>query len=61
MAKAETFLDNETITVEILSVAPSPTGLVIVQSSDGHKYARHRDRLTPLDEEAEKILYGNEE
>jgi hypothetical protein len=42
------------IEVEILS-GPSPTGLFIV--TDGkRKMARHRDRLMPLDKEAEGVI-----
>lgn len=53
--RATTFgLDGEQVEVEILSV-PSSTGIVKV--TDGKRtFARHRDRLTPLDDDARAAL-----
>ncbi len=56
MPRAKTELDFETIEVEILSVAPSYTGLVVVRLDDNQVIDRHVSRLFPVDEESAKIL-----
>lgn len=58
-AIAETFRDEDTdVLVEILSV--SPTGLCKVKLVDGDAvFARHKDRLRPMNEEAKIMLRGN--
>lgn len=56
MAKAKTFLNDETIEVEIISVAPSSTGLLVVQHPKYGKLARHVTRLDPIDEEGAAVL-----
>jgi uncharacterized NAD-dependent epimerase/dehydratase family protein len=60
MARARTFgVDDEgQVEVEILS-GPSPTGLFVVHDGT-RKLARHRDRLSPLDDEAREMLKKEE-
>jgi len=56
MPRAKTFLDDQTIEVEIISKAPSSTGLLIVELDDKQKIVRHTSRLEALDDEASDIL-----
>ena len=53
-AQALTFLDNKTVTVDIVG-GPFSTGLCKVMF--GNQFlARHVDRLTPINDEARKLL-----
>lgn len=55
--RAKTFAPDGEGQVEVTILKPpSPTGLVMVQDDAGKKFARHKDRLEPLDEEARKAL-----
>jgi len=53
-AQAKTFLDGNTVTVDIVG-GPFSTGLCKVMFED-KQLARHVDRLTPINEEARKLL-----
>jgi hypothetical protein len=55
-ALAKTFVDDDyNVHVEVLSV--SSTGLCKVKLGD-KTFARHKDRLSPLNEEAQEMLMG---
>lgn len=55
-AKASTFdLDGKTVEVIIVKV-PKSGSLLTVKLPDGTKIVRHKDRLTPLNEEAKQLL-----
>ena len=55
-ALAKTFVDDDyDVHVEVLSV--STTGLCKVKLGD-KVFARHKDRLSPLNEEAQEMLLG---
>ena len=56
MARAETFLDDKTIEVEIVT-DPTVYGLCKVKTKEGKFLARHVDRLEPLDDEARAIVH----
>lgn len=55
--RAKTFAPDGEGRVEVTILKPpSATGLTMVQDDAGKKFARHRDRLEPLDEEAKAAL-----
>ena len=42
--------------IEITIIRSSPSGLCIVEDGDGKRFARHRDRLQPLNADAAAAL-----
>jgi hypothetical protein len=59
MALAKTFMDDQQILVEIISLEPTSSGLVeVAWKRDGQpdrKFVRHVDRLEPVDDHAKRI------
>ena len=55
---ASTFDNNGKLIEVIIVSTPSSTGLckVVIAGEDGSVLVRHKDRLTPLNNEARKLL-----